>query len=87
MSVSYVVAPAMRQRGFGRALINALMARPDLADVHTFWAGIEEANMASRACAESVGFARVGPDPLYPKAIHYRREPTGAAVPMTVAPA
>ena len=55
-SIAFVVDPAMRCGGLGRAMINALMRQPELSFVELFEAGVEPENTASRRCLEAAGF-------------------------------
>jgi RimJ/RimL family protein N-acetyltransferase len=54
-SIAFVVDPAVRRVGLGRAMINALMRRPELGFVELFEAGVEPENAASRRCLEAAG--------------------------------
>jgi RimJ/RimL family protein N-acetyltransferase len=55
-SIAFVVDPAMRRGGLGRAIINALVRQPELSFVELFEAGVEPENTASRRCLEAAGF-------------------------------
>jgi RimJ/RimL family protein N-acetyltransferase len=55
-SIAFVVDPAMRREGLGRAMIDALMRQPELSFVELFEAGVELENAASRRCLEAAGF-------------------------------
>jgi RimJ/RimL family protein N-acetyltransferase len=51
-----VVAPAMRRQGIGRAILDAVWERPELAEVEELIGGVEPENVASRRCLEAAGF-------------------------------
>lgn len=72
MGISYLVDPAEQGRGIGRALVRAVVTRADLVDVHTFWAGIEADNVASRKCAEAAGFVQHNAEPDFEGTVYYR---------------
>ena len=57
-----VVAPALRGRDFGRAILGAVWERPELADVEELIGGVEPENLASRRCLAAAGF-RLASDP------------------------
>lgn len=57
-----VVAPAMRRQGIGRAILDAVWERPELASVEELILGVEPENMASRRCLTAAGF-RLSPEP------------------------
>jgi GNAT superfamily N-acetyltransferase len=78
-NVSYVVAPARRRRGYGTAMIGALLARPELAHVRLFAAGVEPANTGSVQCLRSNGFAPLDPEPDWEGTVYYARLKAAAA--------
>jgi RimJ/RimL family protein N-acetyltransferase len=55
-SFAMVIAPEMRNRGIGRAILAALMAEPSCSHIVRFFAGIERANIASAALMLRCGF-------------------------------
>ena len=55
-SIAFVVDPQLRRRGLGRAMIVAVMGRPELRSVALFEAGVEPENTASRRCLQAAGF-------------------------------
>jgi RimJ/RimL family protein N-acetyltransferase len=55
-SIAFVVDPAVRRGGLGRAMINILVRQPELSFVEQFEAGVEPGNIASRRCLEAAGF-------------------------------
>jgi RimJ/RimL family protein N-acetyltransferase len=62
-NISYVVDPAVRRSGYGRAMVRMLLDVPELAHVKLFAAGIESGNVASIQCARSAGFDPLSPAP------------------------
>ena len=71
-SIAFTVDPALRRRGIGRVMIAALLARPELAAVPLFEAGVEPENVACRRCLERAGFCVYSPDPDYEGMLYYR---------------
>lgn len=55
---SVYLAPAARKRGFGTALVSALIERAAAAKLHTMIAGIDGENLGSMRLHEKLGFAR-----------------------------
>jgi ribosomal protein S18 acetylase RimI-like enzyme len=79
-SIAFAVDPALRRRGVGRAMIAALLARPELAFVALFEAGVEPENVACRRCLEAAGFSVHSPEPDYEGMLYYRAaRPAGPA--------
>jgi ribosomal protein S18 acetylase RimI-like enzyme len=72
-SIAFAVDPALRRRGVGRRMIAALLARPELALVTLFEAGVESANTASRRCLEAVRFRVRSEEPDCERMLYYRR--------------
>jgi L-amino acid N-acyltransferase YncA len=72
-NVSYVVDPARRRRGYCVAMIAALLARPELAHVELFAAGVEPANAGSVACLLTAGFRLADPEPDADGVVYYLR--------------
>jgi RimJ/RimL family protein N-acetyltransferase len=56
MGLALVVDPARWGQGCGRAMLRAVLAHPDVADVVLFALGIDEDNTPSRRCARAAGF-------------------------------
>jgi ribosomal protein S18 acetylase RimI-like enzyme len=83
-SVAFAVDPAVRRRGVGRAMIAALLARPELAFVELFDAVVEPENVACRRCLERAGFCARSPEPDYEGFLYYR---AGPAIPDPIASA
>jgi RimJ/RimL family protein N-acetyltransferase len=71
-SVAFVVDPGLRRRGLGRAMITALMRRPELRFVELFEAGVEPENLASRRCLEAAGFRPRSQQPDFEGMLSYR---------------
>lgn len=69
---AFVVDPAVRRRGYGRAMINALVGRPDLQCVERFEAGVEPDNTASRRCLRAAGFELRTPRPDFEGMLYYQ---------------
>ena len=73
-SLMYAVDPKRQARGFGRALLEAAMARPELTDVEVFYCGIDSDNTASRRCAVAAGFMLMSGEPDAENTLYFRRE-------------
>jgi RimJ/RimL family protein N-acetyltransferase len=58
VALALVVDPALWGRGYGRAILRALVERPELAAVRVFEATAEPDNPASIRCLAAAGFAR-----------------------------
>ena len=78
-SIALAVDPAVRRRGVGRTMITVLLARPELAFVELFEAGVDPENTACRRCLEAAGFSVRSPEPDWEGMLYYRatRSPTG----------
>ena len=63
VGAAYVVDPARRGRGHGRATLRAFVSAPELADVEQFVLGIEPDNAASLAAAAAAGFEPLSTEP------------------------
>jgi RimJ/RimL family protein N-acetyltransferase len=74
-SIAFAVDPALRRRGVGRVMIAALLARPELAFVELFEAGVEPENVACRRCLEGAGFCVRSPEPDCEGMLYYRAGP------------
>lgn len=68
------VDPALRGQGIGRALLAALVARPELAGVRRFAAGVDTDNHACRRCLAAAGFHPDTPEPDYEDMLYYVRD-------------
>ena len=71
-SIGFVIDPRLRGGGLGRALIAALMSRPELRAVELFEAGVEPENIASRRCLEHAGFRPRVQQPDFEGMLYYR---------------
>lgn len=74
MGFAYLVDPAHRRHGYGRAAILALVQHPELDDVRSFFCGIDADNLPSRRCVESVGFRLDSVEPDRDGTLYYRRD-------------
>ena len=79
-SIAFVVDPAVRRRGLGRAMITALMRRPELGFVELFEAGVEPENTPSRRCLEAAGFRLRSGQPDCEGMLYYEAESSHRAV-------
>lgn len=70
-SISYVVDPARRRRGYATAMIIALTAAPELAGTELLVAGIEPENAASAGCLRKAGFRPLDPEPDWEGIVYY----------------
>jgi RimJ/RimL family protein N-acetyltransferase len=71
-AIAFVIAPDLRGRGLGRAMIAAILARSELRDVELFEAGVEPHNTASRHCLEAAGFEPGSARPDVERMLYYR---------------
>lgn len=71
-SIAFVVDPALRGRGLGRAMIAAMLTRAELRDVELFEAGVEPQNTASRRCLEAAAFELASDQPDFEGMLYYR---------------
>jgi RimJ/RimL family protein N-acetyltransferase len=71
-AIAFVIAPALRGRGLGRAMIAAMAARSELRDVELFEAGVEPQNTASRHCLRAAGFELDSAQPDVEMMLYYR---------------
>ena len=79
-SIAFTVDPALRRRGIGRVMIAGLLARPALASVKLFEAGVEPENVACRRCLEEAGFCLHSREPDCEGTLYYRAaRPAGGA--------
>ncbi len=78
-SLAFTVAPDLRRRGIGRAMIKALLGRRELRGVELFEAGVEPQNTASRACLEAAGFRLRSEQPDCEGMLYYRAWPSEGA--------
>jgi len=59
-SFAFLVAPALRGRGYGRRIVQTLLAQPESASIQTWKLSIEPDNTASRRCLTAAGFVQEG---------------------------
>jgi RimJ/RimL family protein N-acetyltransferase len=71
-AIAFVIAPELRGRGLGRAMIAAMVARSELRDVELFEAGVDPQNTASRRCLEAAGFELGAEGPDVEGMLYYR---------------
>ena len=74
-SLAYYVRPDLRGRGYGKQLLQAILAAPDSIHATAIWAGVDPDNLASLRCFEAVGFVNIGPYPGEPslvKVVYFR---------------
>jgi RimJ/RimL family protein N-acetyltransferase len=71
-SVVLVVDPALRGRGFGRKIIKALLAAPELDATEVVRACIEPENVASVRCFSAVGFSAEADAPDAEGVVYFR---------------
>jgi RimJ/RimL family protein N-acetyltransferase len=81
-AIAFVIAPQLRRQGLGRAVVRALMRRPELRFVELFEAGVDPENVASRRCLEAAGFQLRAADPDAEGMVYYL---AGRAAPALVA--
>jgi RimJ/RimL family protein N-acetyltransferase len=78
-SIAFVVAPSARRQGVAKAMIEALLARPELADLRIVGAGVEPENTASIAALTAAGFSRQVEEPDEEGMLYFIRRPPPAA--------
>jgi RimJ/RimL family protein N-acetyltransferase len=71
-SIAFAVNPERRGEGLGRAMIAALLARPELREVALFEAGVDPDNAPSRRCLETSGFRVRTEQPDFEGMLYYR---------------
>jgi RimJ/RimL family protein N-acetyltransferase len=72
MGLAFVIDPARRRQGWGLALLEAVLAHPELTRVAVFFAGIEPGNTASSALAARAGFLPVDEQPDEEGIVYWR---------------
>jgi RimJ/RimL family protein N-acetyltransferase len=72
-SISYVVDPALRRRGYCVAMVGAVLAMPELEHIQLFVAGVEPANAGSAGCLRRAGFEPLDPEPDWEGIVYYSR--------------
>ena len=73
-SIAFVIDPALRRRGLGRAMIGALLERSELRSVELFEAGVEPGNTASRRCLQVAGFHLRSTQPDWEGMLYYHAD-------------
>jgi RimJ/RimL family protein N-acetyltransferase len=71
-AIAFMIAPELRGRGLGRAMIAAMVARSELRHVELFEAGVEAQNTASRRCLQAAGFELGSERPDVEGMLYYR---------------
>jgi RimJ/RimL family protein N-acetyltransferase len=69
--IAYVVDPSVRRRGYGVAVLAALVRAPEVVAIELFAAGVEPNNVASVACLRRAGFVALEPKPDFEGMIYY----------------
>jgi RimJ/RimL family protein N-acetyltransferase len=77
-SIAFVIDPDFRLRGFGTAMVGALLDRPELGEVELFGAGVEPENVASVGCLRAAGFRLQAEEPDFEGMLYYLAGPTFA---------
>jgi RimJ/RimL family protein N-acetyltransferase len=72
-SISYVVDPVLRRRGYCAAMVTAVLAMPELAGIEMFAAGVAPANAGSVGCLRKTGFRPLDPEPDWEGVVYYCR--------------
>ena len=80
-SISYVVDPALRRRGYCAAMVEAVMNLPELSGIRLFAVGVEPANAGSAGCLRKAGFHPLHPEPDWEGIVYYLRFKDSAACP------
>jgi RimJ/RimL family protein N-acetyltransferase len=70
-SIAFVIAPTLRNQGFGRSMIRALVEWSELSEVRLFEAGVEPENHASVRCLLAAGFVPHGSEPDFEGMVYY----------------
>lgn len=80
-SFAFLVAPGLRGQGYGRRIIEALLARPEAASIPIWRVGVEPDNTASRRCLAAAGFRQESDESdaegFLPYALFKDAEPAG----------
>lgn len=59
---AFLVAPALRGRGYGQLIVQTLLTQPEAAGVETWQVCVELDNVASRRCLAAAGFTQESAD-------------------------
>ncbi len=70
-AITYVVDPTLRRRGYGQALIQALLDLDELAHLRVFATGVEPDNTASIRCITGAGFRPIDATPDWEGIVYY----------------
>ncbi len=62
-SMFHLVDPQRRNRGYGKAILRALLGRPELDRLEWIEASVEPDNVASIRCFRAAGFEQASPEP------------------------
>jgi RimJ/RimL family protein N-acetyltransferase len=85
-SITYVVDPALRRRGYRAAMVSAVLAAPELEHIELFTAGAGPASAGSVGCLRRAGAGPLDPGPDWEGVVYYSRlqhpaTPEGPTVP------
>jgi RimJ/RimL family protein N-acetyltransferase len=72
--VALCADPAARRQGAGRAMLDALVREPALADVQRFAAGVDPDNLPCMRCLRAAGFRLYSTEPDYEGMLYYLRD-------------
>jgi len=61
--VAHLVKPELRGRGYGRRILEAMLAQPEVSRLKVIKGGIEPDNVAALRCCQAVGFVLEGDEP------------------------
>jgi RimJ/RimL family protein N-acetyltransferase len=61
--VGLVVKPELRNRGYCKRILRALLDRPEVLQLNRIVGTVEADNVASHRCVEAVGFVQQGNEP------------------------
>jgi RimJ/RimL family protein N-acetyltransferase len=73
MGLHYVVDPVSWGRGYCGELLQEVFARPEVAQMRVFDAGVEPDNVASIRCLARSGFVKLSPEPDWQGILHLLR--------------
>ena len=62
-SIGLMVKPEARSQHHGQNILRALLARPEIAHLHTLEARVQPDNVASRRCCLAAGFVQADASP------------------------
>lgn len=61
-AISLLTSPELRNKGYGKRMLNTLLQRPELSSVQIIKVGIEPDNKASLQCFKNAGYIEKGLD-------------------------